>query len=615
MNPFKTGVNTGPLILIFSPREKMRRILAAGLTQGNYRIILADSLYTAGVKASQYVPDCIIIDISKSNIKDLLFIERLQKSVRTREIPILISVTEKIREAIHASPHIAVDSKDSSTDKKSSRVRILEYPYHFVDLLKEIESIARHKRREKIDHITVSDDENAALGRELFDFKLEVQTKLKKIESVLQHKWAFPFTIVKALDIVGSESGGCRELGKCIESDLAAASSIIRVANAVYYAKRDGRISAVTDAVVRIGFNETRNLLACLALIDISPEVYKRYGFSRQEFWKHSLATAIIAEQLGKQCNYDRPELAFIAGLIHDLGKIPLDNNFKQVFPRLLEESTNRVVPFYEVEQYLLGFTHADLGHYLTTVWNFPDKISLALLHHHNAERILSTKSSRDRILQETVYVANIFAKALHLGYSCDEVLGNIPQAILRELKITHGPKRAFLNTVFQSLKTFVEYLNLPKKDLLITRPCPVKRGYDFTVVMGESITFHPVIMALENRGYCIRIIKNISVEMEKKTKIAIFIPDKGSPLDITLKSEEEDSAEKSTYLKVFLLEDIDTKKAAADFKNGDIIMVNRHTLDMRLLLHFFDQYLKKVVVPEQTIVDDFFKSSLAEKE
>ncbi len=596
---------TGPLLLICSPREKMRRILCAGLTQGNFRVMQADSLYTAGVKANQYVPDLVILDIAKDNIKDFLFIERLQKSIRTRNVAILVSVTEKVHRILSKTPHIETDTESSTKEEVKSNVRILEYPFHFADLLKEINSVMQYKQSEKPLKPAVDIKENTILGNQLFDFQITVQTKLIKIESSLQHKWAFPFTVIKALDIISTESGGCRELGKCIESDLAAASSLIRVANAVYYAKRDGRISDVTDAVVRIGFHETRNLLACLAFIEISPEVYKRYGFSRREFWMHSLATAVIAEALCKNCRYDRPELGFVAGLVHDLGKIPLDNNFNQVFPRLLEDTTHKVIPFYEAEQYLMGFTHADLGHYLTTAWNFPETITHTILHHHNPGKIQTVKSGEERILQEAVYVANIFAKALNLGHSCDEVLGEIPNRMLRELQIPRGPKRTFFNTIFQSLKIFIDYLNLPKKDLLITKPCPVKRGSDFTVVFGENIDFHPIVLALENRGYCVKIVKKITPEMEKKTKIAIFIPDKGSPLDIVLESEEEESESKSSYLKMFLLEDIDTKQSALEFNKGDTILMDRHTCDIRLVLHAFDEYLENVVVPEQTIVEE----------
>ena len=600
--PDKAG---SQLILIYSQRERIRKILTAGLMQANFMVIQADSLYTAGVKVNQYIPDVIILDITKSNIRDLLFLERLQKSVRTRGVSILVSVTGEVHKGIDKAHNLVVGDTSGGKMKAESNVHIIEYPFHFADLLKEINTIMLHKKRKRALQKKADMEPNRALGDKLFDFKVNVQTKLSKIESSLQHKWAFPYTVIKALDVIGSESVGCKELGKCIETDLAAATSIIRVANAVYYAKRQGRVSDVTDAVVRIGFHETRSLLACLALIDLSPELYKRYGFTRHEFWMHCLATAIIAEKLCNNCNYERPELAFVSGLIHDLGKIPLDNNFEQVFPHLLEHATSKVIPFFEAEQYLMGFTHADLAHYLTTMWNFPEGIALALLHHHDPEKIMNTRGKKDRILQESVYVANIFAKAINLGHSCDEVLGEIPNGMLVELKIPVGPEKKFFDSVLRPLKLFIDYLNLPKKDLLITKPCPVRRSNDFTVIYGEKVHFHPIVLALENRGYCVKVAKNVTAKMDKETKIAIFIPDKGSPLDITLKSEEEEIAGEAPYLKVFLLENIDSKKSAMEFKKGDIILLDRHALDMRLLIHAFDHYLEKVVIPEQESVDD----------
>ena len=79
-----------------------------------------------------------------------------------------------------------------------------------------------------------------------------------------------------------------------------------------------------------------------------------------------------------------RPDLAFMAGLLHDFGKIPLDNDFENVFPRLLDKTMSDICAFYEAEETLMGFTHANLGHYLTSKWNFPSSVSMAILNHHD---------------------------------------------------------------------------------------------------------------------------------------------------------------------------------------------------------------------------------------
>ncbi|MFH1761683.1 MAG: HDOD domain-containing protein [bacterium] len=599
------NINDSLLILLFSQRDKIRSILTAGLLQGDYRVIEADSLYVAGVKANQYLPDLVIIDLTKDNIKDFLFITRLQKSVRTKSVLILLSVTSEVSKVLGKVINVVSRKNENSTESVDNSIQILEYPFHFTDLLKKIDAILFKKKKDLNQKRKVTSAQNELIGERLFDARIPLDKKFRDIECTLQKQWAFPFTVIKALDIAESESSCCKELGKCIETDAAAASSVLRVSNTVYYAKRGNQISNVSEAVVRIGFHETRNLLSCLALIDLSKDSCKKYGFTRREFWMHSLATAIIAEKLCLCCGNNRPELAFISGLIHDLGKIPLDNNFTFVLSRLLEETTNRVVPFCDVEQYMLGFTHAELGHYLTSRWNFPSTIKLPVLYHHESGKILSTKNQSDRILQESIYVANIFAKALNFGHSCDEIIREIPGQMLEELGIKNGPKDDFAESVFKSLKLFCKYLNMPGSDIIMTMPETSRKEHDVVVVYGPQIQFHPIVMALESNGYRVKSTDIFSQQILGQARIVIFIPDKGSPLDITIHGEEEDSS-KAPFLKIFLLEGMDFNKSTKEFAKSDVILMNRQRLDLRLVLHTFDQYLGNVIVPQRKSADDF---------
>lgn len=590
------------LILLFSHRAKVRKILTAGLLQGGYRIIQAESLYTAGVKANQYVPDLVILDIARDNVGDFLLLERLRRSVRTRDIPVLVSATAAVHKrltALHHPMDEPGEGEETEGESSAGTVRILEYPFHFADLLARINAMFA-LRRENVQSVSdTTETGTRTLGEKLFDLQVPVQTKLLKIESVLQQKWAFPFTVVRALDIMASDDSGCRELSKCIEADPGAASSVIRVANAVYYAKRSGRVGDVGEAVLRIGFNETRSLLACFALIDTSPGVHKQYGFERQAFWMHSLASAVIAQKLCQDCRHRRPEIAFVSALIHDFGKIPLDNSFAEVFPRLLAETTGRIMPFRDAEFSLMGFSHADLGHFLTNQWNFPSSISLAILNHHKPRSILRTKSPMDRVLQEAVYVANIFAKAMNLGHSCDEVVDGVPGKMLTDLKIPHGPKRYFFDSVLKDLKKFCDYLNLPQHDIVIGAPHG-KDGAEVTIVYGPESQFHPIALALGNNGYRIRVARQPTEESLERGKVAVFIPDRGSPLDITFREEDEEPGSGPPCLRIFLLDGVDVDRTDEAVDRDGILLVDRSRLDMRYVLQAIDRYLERVVVAER---------------
>ncbi len=594
----------GPLILLFSQRARIRDVLTVGLVQSDYQIIQADASYLATIKAYQFIPDLIIADITADNTKDILFVPRLKRSIRTKDIAILLIMPKEIR------PKIDTILTECRAEAFLTTLDFIEYPFSFADLQKRVsgvlaKTIRAHVPKNSSESTSLSELHLERLTEKLYDLTVSVNEKLRDISNILHKQWVFPFTVIRALDIIESEGSCCNELATCISTDQGAAAAILKVANTINYAKRGKSISEVNEAVVRLGFRETRNLLACLALIDLSPDMAKRYGFSRQEFWLHSLAVALIAEKLCEDCGYRRPELGFIAGLVHDLGKIPLDNNFNQVFSHLLEDTANMMRLFCESEEHQLGFTHSELGHHLANSWNFPSSISLAILNHHNPSRILATTTPLDRIVQEAVYVGNIIAKAMNLGHSCDEFIEEIPQAILTELKLTRGISESFLNSILKNLSLLCEFLKIPMKDVRLGHPAKPSESAEIMVIFNKKISFHPICLALANNGYRVRTADHFGPDNCGTTNIVISISEKGMPLDIMLFEDGEQKDSNPSLLKIFLLDILPGEEQTKSFDESNIIFINRRRLDARLIIHTIDRFLEKIVVPEDAVVKE----------
>ncbi len=577
------------LILLFSPREKKRNILSAGLIHAGYRVIEAPTAYIAGVKANQYVPDLAIADISKDNIRDFLFLTRLESGTRTKNIKVLLSVTAEVK---HALEKIREEVGSPEGAEGESRIHMIQYPYKFNDLAFKIKEIfSKDEINEEVD--TEELRSKHIISGKLLGSDLTVAQKLDLISQQVDKQWAFPYTVIRSLQIIGDENSCCSELARCIESDVAAASSILNMSNKLHFAGRYKRIDKVLDAVVRMGFNETKNILAMLTLIDISSHIHLKHGFSRSEFWMHSLATGIIADLLCKQINYEKKELGFISGLIHDVGKIPMDNHFTNIFSTLLEDTTTRITSFEQVERENMGFTHADVGHYFTHKWDFPSFVTQAILNHHDVDKILSIKSLQEKRLHEIVFVSNIFAKALSFGHSCDEVLTEIPAKILEDLKIQSGLGINFVDKVYVSLKQYYEYLKVASGDVILREPQKNTRPLDITIILGSEITFHPIIMSLQFSGYKLNITKEIPGDEESSNGVFIFIPDRDHPLDIILDDDDTETISESnnTGLKIFLLEMVDTATNKKDVIKGDFVLMDRRNIDMRFLLHIIEDY------------------------
>lgn len=581
-----------PLILLFSPREKIRNIFTAGLLHSNYRVIEAATSYVAGIKANQYLPSLAIADITKDNIKDFLFLSRLERSARTQNISIILSVTKEVHEAIRK---IHDEVLPLHSDMLENRIHILEYPYPFDKLVKKIEEILADKHNRLSEKEANREKEVILDGDCLFSTQLSMPQKMLLIESSGNKQWAFPFTIIRSLEIIGSEKSCCPDLAKCIEADPAATLAILSIANKIQYAGRYGRITNVLDAIVRIGFAETRNILALLTLIDISSDVHIKYGFKRSEFWMHSLATAVIAENLCRDSGFQRPELAFIAGLIHDIGKIPVDNNFTSVFRKLLEDTTNTISSFWATESKLMGFSHVDLGHYFTAKWHFPASICNALLYHHTPEKIMQTAQPQERLVQEAVFIANILAKALNFGHSCDEVMTTIPDQFLEDFNIPHGPEKTFIEKVYVILTKYYEFLKISISDFELHEIEQNSKDLTIAVFYGKEKRFHPLVLGLKSFGYPIAVKEmqqdHAREDFNEHGTVIIFIPDQSHPLDIMITDEIETDINSNSALKIFLLQGIKVKDCKRDLTQNNIILMDSDKVDLRLILHIIEDY------------------------
>ncbi|MBD3347470.1 MAG: HDOD domain-containing protein [Chitinivibrionales bacterium] len=583
-----------PLILLFSSRRRIRDILTVGLSQCRYRVIQATNSHVALLKANQFIPDLIIGDINETNIKDILLINRLRNSERTAKVVFLAILPGTIKSKLEQKLTLNENS-DTHT-----ALHLIEFPFEFSALLAIISKILRLSvplNPSKPREIAEKWEQTAHLGKSLFEPTLPTEKKLIQIDSVIHKQWAFPFTVIKALDIMASAAGCCQELGKCIETDLSASAAVLKVANTVYYAKRQGKFNDVTDAVVRLGFEETRNLLSCLALIDLSSKVYTKSGFSRHEFWLHSLSTALISEKLCADSRFKRPELAFVAGLLHDLGKIPLDNNFENVFPLLLEKTTSKIQAFYDTEMDLMNFSHSDLAHYLTGKWNFPPSISSAILNHHKPDRICNTLPLADRVIQESVYVANLLSKALCIGYSCDQVMAEIPRQMLNDLTIPKGADKQFFDAILGKLTRLVHYLNIPVRNMSYEEPRKEAQIGDILFVHGNHPEYHPLIVALTHNGYSVKYARQAGPKLDDNVKTVISMPEPGRPLDVVLyDDDEEKSSGDPSVLKIFITDVDPGETTDNDYTDNNVTFINQRNLDVRLVLNILDRFFGKSI-------------------
>ncbi|MBW1682997.1 MAG: HDOD domain-containing protein [Deltaproteobacteria bacterium] len=227
---------------------------------------------------------------------------------------------------------------------------------------------------------------------------LETLKAFKKLPSL-------PHILLKVLEACNDPKGSVAELSAIIEKDPALCGKILRVVNSTYFGLRR-KVEGIAQAATLLGTNAVRNMVLCASV----HEVFRARGSGRgpdlKRYWWHSLKSGILARDLARRVGYANGEEAFLAGLLHDLGKLVLWTNFPREYEELLERYESREELRLAAES-KLGATHCQAGGWLLDRWGLPTFVADAVYYHHESlERVMDALP-----LVRIVFAANVLSQ------------------------------------------------------------------------------------------------------------------------------------------------------------------------------------------------------------
>ncbi|MDA8239483.1 MAG: HDOD domain-containing protein [Nitrospiraceae bacterium] len=190
---------------------------------------------------------------------------------------------------------------------------------------------------------------------------------------------AVPMVAVKIRKLVDDPNADVNAVQEAIMADQALAARVLGIANSVYYGT-GRRVDTISAAIMITGFGAIKNL----ALAVSTRSVYKKFGLLEQKLWEHSIGASIAAGIIARQVRFSDPEEATIAGLLHDIGKVVMNNSYPERFLMLTETVYNDRVPFEQREQEVFGYGHAAVGGVFAGKWRFSEALCSAISLHHS---------------------------------------------------------------------------------------------------------------------------------------------------------------------------------------------------------------------------------------
>jgi putative nucleotidyltransferase with HDIG domain len=206
----------------------------------------------------------------------------------------------------------------------------------------------------------------------------------RDIEQAIRRLPPLPTTLGDLVHKLNNPDSSVRDITSRIRTDPSLTTRLLRMANSAFYATRT-HITEVERAVVVLGFRTTRNVVAAAAVASHYCAFQHVHGFAAQGMYRHSLAAAIFAQMLAVEANVGglTPEEYFVAGLLHDIGRIPLAQHYRRHRPEF-EAAPYEIAAQHALEGELFGTDHAAVGGMVAEHWRLPEVYHRIVTGHHD---------------------------------------------------------------------------------------------------------------------------------------------------------------------------------------------------------------------------------------
>jgi len=569
--------------MILSKDESEMQPLILALRRMNVEAIVTVPSYSNYLKTLQYQPDLILIELTPKWHDQLHYIQSVKQHKSARHIPIFgygNVISEEMQNGITG---IGVD-------------QYFERPLKDSGLFDFVRQNIREKMKTAGYNITPTKAEKAKDIKTILSAKTDPDLKLQLIIKHISSLLAFPFAVSQIIQIATDEKSDAEQLGKAIQVDPVISANILKIANSVLFAANNREISTIKEAIVRVGFDETKRIVMGVSVLQTVDTEYSHLGFNRKNFWLHCLGSAIVAEHFASSTDGVSSDQAFLAGLLHDFATILLDEFFPKIFAYILKTSTDQGARFFSTSKDILGLSLYDIVKELFTQWKLPSNIIEAIVNHHtilNDESAVTTPTHRLSVLTS---VGNILAKCIGLGASCDQFVNSIPDWAFTKI----GAKPYLTENDIAQIKDKFEFyrtsmkIEVPNENMF----SPIENNTEaltFSFKDIDSGAYFAPIAYLKSKGHTVAEMQEMNVQKlhtAPSDAILLHIGDNTKPDEISAIAELENDPGFNTPVVMFL----SNNSTLCSYASEHGISTMQDGFDLRI----FDYTLDEVVQGNQ---------------
>jgi HD-like signal output (HDOD) protein len=279
----------------------------------------------------------------------------------------------------------------------------------------------------------------------------------KKALALLPTLPTFSASIARLQKAIDDEVGGVDVVVEVIMKDPALTANLLRLANSAWVGARR-EVADVRQAIALIGLLRVRDLAITAAFSRAMPKVLMGYGMSIEGLWRHSVAVGTLSEKLGRSLALSESAPLFVAGLLHDVGKLVVGTLLSEHEQDLVASLDEGRLTFIEAEQAQLGTDHGEIAEALGERWNLPQPVVAAGRWHHE---LSDPRASTYQSIVDVVHVGNVLSHMLGFGGDLGGLARSVDLGSVSRLGIHRRDMEVLASTHFEAVQASLSTLRL----------------------------------------------------------------------------------------------------------------------------------------------------------
>lgn len=284
------------------------------------------------------------------------------------------------------------------------------------EALKEIKRLCCLRLAQQINSGSLKLSELGEEDKKEYNFQaaeISTQEQIVQIQDLVDNSIrlsSFPDIYYRIVEIINDNRGSAARLAEVVGNDPGLSATLLKIVNSAFYGLPT-KVSSIVRAIALIGNNELSALIMGISVIrffkNIPPVMVQM-----KQFWMHSVGTGVFARLLAHHKAGLSEEDLFIAGLLHDIGRLIIFKALPRTAALAIQLSLKKKVPLFQVEREILNYDHTEVAGLLLEKWNFPKSLQQLIRYHH------TPLDSQKPVEAAIIYLADILASAMRFGSS-----------------------------------------------------------------------------------------------------------------------------------------------------------------------------------------------------